>query len=107
MIGLLDTTFPSTASGIFVDTSGFLARWLAREANHGKAAAAWQKIAGRPPCHDQSCCRPDTHAARAKGRYVFALEKADSILASSAREILCTTREDELDALAPFGNCSY
>jgi hypothetical protein len=98
VIGLLDTMFTSTAGGIFVDT--WLSRKRAgREANHGTAAAAWQKI-GRPLSRPIMLSTRHSRCSRERGSYVFALEKADSILASSALEILCSTREDELDVLA-------
>lgn len=93
----------STASGVFVDTAGFLARWLPRDANHRKAVAAWSRIAGRRLFTSNHVVDETLTLLARRASYAFAREKAESIFASVALEILYSTREDELEALTLFG----
>ncbi|SPF36017.1 Ribonuclease VapC [Candidatus Sulfopaludibacter sp. SbA4] len=93
----------STASGVFVDTGAFLARWLPRDANHSKAAAVWSRIAGRRLFTSNHIVDETLTLLARRASYPFAREKAESIFASSALEILYSTRADELEALTVFG----
>lgn len=93
----------STASGVFVDTGAFLARWLPRDANHRKAAAVWSRIAGRRLFTSNHVVDETVTLLARRASYAFAREKAESIFASNALEILYSTRVNELEALTVFG----
>jgi len=58
---------------------------------------------GPPTVHQQSRRGRNADASRAKGELRLRTEKAESIFASNALEILYSTREDELEALSLFG----
>lgn len=91
------------ANGVFVDTGGFLARWLPRDANHRKAVAVWGRIAGCRLFTSNHVVDETLTLLARRASYAFAREKAESIFRSSAIEILYSTREDELEALTAFG----
>ena len=91
---------------VFIDTGAFLARWLARDSQHRKAVVLWKKISERPLYTSNHVLDETLTLLARRASYPFAAEHAESIYASTALEILYSTREDELEALRLFGKYS-
>lgn len=89
---------------IFVDTGAFLARYLSRDEHHEKAARAWKTLVRRNwKCHTSNFVLDETFTLLARrSSYSFAAERARTLYASKALEILRPASEDEHDALLLF-----
>jgi predicted nucleic acid-binding protein len=86
----------------FIDTGPFLARWLPRDEHHRAALAAWEKLSGRALYTSSHVVDETITTLGRKASYAFAADRAESIFASTALEILYANREDELEALRLF-----
>ena len=87
---------------VFLDTGAFLARWLPRDARHREAAVTWERLRGRALYTSNHVLDETFTLLARRATYPFAVARAESIFASSALEILYTTREDEIEALRLF-----
>lgn len=87
---------------VFIDTGAFLARWLARDAQHRKAAAVWEKISDRRLYTSSHVLSEVFTLLARRASYDFAVARAETAYASRALEILYSTREDEMEAIRLF-----
>lgn len=89
---------------IFIDTSAFLARYLASDQYHQRAQTAWRKLAAsRERCATTNFVLDElfTLLGRRAG-YAFAAARARRLYDSRELLILRPTQPDELAALAWF-----
>jgi len=89
---------------IYIDTGPFLARFIARDQYHRRAAAAWKKLGERrESCFTSNLVFNETFTLLARRtRYDFAAGRARLLLSSKALTILRSTGEDEFDAVELF-----
>lgn len=89
---------------IFIDTGAFLARYLPRDGHHARATRSWKTLARRDwKCYTSNFVLDETFTLLARrSSYAFAAERARSLYASKALEILRPTSDDEHDALRLF-----
>src|SRR6266550_4500556 len=82
---------------IFVDTGAFLGRYLANDQHHQEAQSLWQKLRQqRLPCLTSNFVLAETFTLLARrSSYRFAAEKARTIYASAAFQILRPDAKDE------------
>ena len=84
---------------LFIDTGAFLARYLARDANHGRAAALWEEISDRP-CFTSNHVLDETFTLLGRrSTYTFAAARAER---SRDLEILYASRDGEIEAVRLF-----
>ena len=89
---------------IFIDTSAFIARYIARDDYHATATKAWKKLPTVGRRHYTSNFVLD-ETVTLLGRwsdYAFAAERARQLYSSNVLDILRPSHEDELDAVALF-----
>ena len=84
---------------VFIDTGAFLARWLSHDSQHRAAIRTWQGLAGVALYTSNHVLDETLTLLARRATHRFAVDKAESIFASNALEILYATREDELEAL--------
>jgi predicted nucleic acid-binding protein len=84
---------------IFVDTGAFLARYLANDAHHRRAVTTWKKVSGAPLFTSNHMIDETLTLLARQASYMFAVERAERMYGSAAVEILCSTRDDEMDAI--------
>jgi predicted nucleic acid-binding protein len=87
---------------IFVDSAAFVGRYLVRDSCHPAAMAMWRELQGaKLYTSNHVLDETFTILARRVG-YQFAAERAERIYASSAFDIVSSSRDDELDAIRFF-----
>jgi hypothetical protein len=87
---------------IFVDTGAFLARYLPADSLHKSATALWNRLASEHLCTSNHVLDEVLTLLARRASYSFAAERAGRIYASTAMEIIQSTREDEIEALRDF-----
>ena len=89
---------------IFVDTGAFLARYLPRDDDHDRATRSWKTLVRRKwKCYTSNFVLDETFTLLARrSSYSFAAERARTLYASRALEILRPILEDEHEALVLF-----
>ena len=89
---------------IFVDTGAFLARYLPRDDHHRRATRSWKALARRDwKCYTSNFVLDETFTLLARrSSYSFAAERARTLYASKALQILRPTADDEHEALLLF-----
>lgn len=89
---------------IFVDTGAFLARYVAVDQYHGRATAAWERLAkDKLRCFTSNFVLDETLTLLARrAGYDFAAQRARNILASQAIEILRPVKRHEEQAVELF-----
>jgi predicted nucleic acid-binding protein len=89
---------------IFVDTGAFLARYLPRDDHHDRATRSWKTLVRRDwKCYASNFVLDETFTLLARrSSYSFAAERARTLYASKALEILRPTPDDEHEALLLF-----
>jgi hypothetical protein len=87
---------------IFVDTGAFLARYLARDEYHRRAVSTWQSLRGSPLFTSNHVLDEVWTLLARRAGYDFASERALNVYASTALEILYSTNDDEMEAVALF-----
>ena len=87
---------------VFVDTGAFLARYLANDAHHRRAVVTWKKVSGAPLFTSNHVVDETLTLLARRASYAFAAERAERMYGSAALEILCSTKDDEMDAIRLF-----
>lgn len=87
---------------VFVDTGAFLARYDAADALHARAVAVWRSLRHRDLATSTHVLAETWTLLARRAGYVFASERALEAYASPALEILCSTREEEIEAVQWF-----
>jgi predicted nucleic acid-binding protein len=89
---------------IFVDTGAFIARYVLRDDHHRQAKRAWAEIErSRERCFTSNFVLDETLTLLGRrASYVFAADRARSLLRSAALTILRPDAEDEEQAVEVF-----
>ena len=89
---------------IFIDTGPFVARYIAADSNHKKAASIWNKVErSKEPLFTSNFVLDEVFTLMGrKADYSFAAQRAENIYASKALTILRPDLEDELNGLKLF-----
>lgn len=89
---------------IFVDTGAFLARHVAGDQHHARAAAGWERLAAeRQAAFTSSLVLSETFTLLARrAGYAFAAQRARNVLDSRALTVLRSVERQEREALEWF-----
>jgi predicted nucleic acid-binding protein len=89
---------------IYIDTGAFIARYVQRDQYHNRAKNAWQTLSQQPwRCYTSNFVLDETFTLLARRTsYVFAAQRARSLLASRTLEIVRPVQEDEQRAVDLF-----
>ena len=89
---------------IFIDTGGFIARYIQQDPYHDQAVSFWDKLCkGREACFTSNFVLDETFTLLGRrAGYDFAAQRALSIYASEILTILRPTPKDEIRAIELF-----
>lgn len=89
---------------IFIDTGAFLARHVAEDRLHARAAAGWDELArGRAPAFTSTVVLSETFTLLARrAGYAFAAQRARHIFDSGALTVLRPDEREDREALVFF-----
>jgi predicted nucleic acid-binding protein len=87
---------------IFVDSGAFVARYIVKDPYHPASMAIWGELKGtKLYTSNHVLDETFTILARRVG-YLFAADRAERIYASSAFDIISSTRDEEIEAIRFF-----
>jgi predicted nucleic acid-binding protein len=84
---------------IFLDTGAFLARYFARDANHGRAVKIWKTLDRAPLLTSNHVLDETITLLGRRAGYTFAAERAERFYSSQAMQILYPGPEEEVEAI--------